>query len=118
MSDEARELEATYDEQVPARPVGGDAFLGFQPCGILRDHVPVMDERILLHADIDKSGLQAIFHVLDATFIDTADNALFRRTFNEELLQMTIFHNRDPGFQTLGVDDDLTLRFFPFTNHF
>ncbi len=45
----------------------------------VRYHVPVVEEGVLLEADVDKGGLQIVLKVLDAPFEDAPDKSLYFR---------------------------------------
>ncbi len=47
-----------------------------------RDRVPEVQERVLLRADIDEHGLEALFDVLDAPLEDAADDVLVADAFD------------------------------------
>ena len=80
-----------------------------------RHDVPIMQEGVLLEADVHEGGFQPVFQIADLAFVDAADQAVVIAAFDREFLQAAIFNDRHPGFQRLGVDDhffvDLLLRF-------
>ena len=92
-----------------AGAVGGDAFLGFEAGGVLGNHVPVVDEGVLLHADVDEGGLEAVLEVLDAALVDGAHQPFVRGMLHLELLEVAVFDDGDASLKLFGVDDDLAL---------
>ena len=71
-----------------------------------RNDVPVMQERILLEADIDEGGFEAVFEIADFAFENAADQAFVGGAFDGEFLELAFFEDGDAGFERLGVDDD------------
>ena len=70
-------------------------------------HVPVVEERVLAHADVDERGLEVVLQILDAAPEDGADEALVGRVLDLELLEAAVLEDGDARLELLGVDDDL-----------
>ena len=73
---------------------------------VARHDVPVVEEGVLLEADVHEGGLEAVFEVADLAFEDAADEALLvvRSMVNSSSLPSST--TRHAGFERLGVDDD------------
>ena len=64
-------------------------------------NVPVVKERVLLEADINKGGFEAVFEVAHLAFEDAADEALFGRPLDGEFLEPAFLGARRRGFRAL-----------------
>ena len=77
------------------------------------DDVPVVQEGVLLEANIHEGGLEPIFEVLHLALVDGANQPVIAGSFNREVFQFALLQNRDAGFQRFGVNhhflDDLFL---------
>jgi len=68
--------------------------------------VPEMEERVFLHADVDKHRLKAVLDVLDAALEDAADDVVVAFAFDRVLFEHAFLEQRDPALEFLDVDDD------------
>ena len=83
------------------------AFDDFHAAVELVGHdVPVVQERVLLEADVHERGLEAVFEVAHPALEDAADEALLGGALDGEFLQLAVLQHGDAGFERLGVDDD------------
>ena len=73
---------------------------------VVRHDVPVVQEGVLLEADVHEGGLEAVFEVAHPAFEDAADQALLGGALDVELLELAVLEHGDAGFERLGVDDD------------
>jgi hypothetical protein len=71
-----------------------------------REHVPVVQERVLGVADVDEGGLEAGVEVLDAALVDAADHAVVGLALDLEFLEAAVDEQRDALLEGLGVDDE------------
>ena len=96
----------------------GDASLRFPAFGAAvyglnarvergRHDVPVVEEAVLLAADVHEGGFETVFQVLDAALENGADKAFLGGALNGEFLQLIVLHHRNASLQGLGVDDDV-----------
>ena len=74
-------------------------------------HVPVVEEGVLLEADVDEGGLEVVLEVLDASAEDAAHEALLVGVLDHVFLEASVFEDGDAGFEFLDVDDDFALDF-------
>ena len=74
-----------------------------------REHVPVMEERVLRLTDVHEGGLEASFEVLDAALEDRADHAVLALVLDLELVEDAVGEERDALLQRLGVDHELSV---------
>ena len=72
----------------------------------VRHDVPVVEEGVLLEADVHEGGLEAVFEVAHLAFEDAADQAFLGGALDGELLEPAFLEHGDAGFERLGVDDD------------
>jgi hypothetical protein len=72
-----------------------------------REHVPVVEEGVLVVADVDEGGLEAGVEVLDPALVDAADHAVVGLALDLELLEAAVDEQRDALLERLGVDDEL-----------
>ena len=76
-------------------------------------HVPVVEEGVLLEADVDERGLQVVLQVLDAPLEDAAHQAFVLRVLDHVLLQTSVLQHRDARFELFDVHDDLAFDLVP-----
>lgn len=72
-----------------------------------REHVPVVEEGVLVVADVDEGGLEAGVEVLDAALVDAADHAGVGVALDLEAVEGAVDEERDALLEGLGVDDEL-----------
>ena len=72
-------------------------------------HVPVVEERVLLEADVDEGGLEVVLEVLDASAEDAAHEALLVGMLDHVLFEAPVFEDGDAGLELFDVDDDFSL---------
>ena len=65
----------------------------------VRHDVPVMQEGVLLEADVHERGFQAVFEVAHLAFEDAADEALLGGALDVEFLQLAVFQTRRRAFR-------------------
>ena len=63
-----------------------------------RDDVPIMQEGVLLKADVDEGGLQAVFEVSHLAFENAAHQPFFGGALDVELFQACPLRARRRGF--------------------
>ena len=71
-----------------------------------------MEKRILFEADIDERGLQPIFEIAHLALEDAADQTLFGRALDVELLELSFLEHGD-ALERFGIDDHFLVRFLP-----
>jgi hypothetical protein len=71
-----------------------------------REHVPVVEEGVLVVADVDEGGLEAGVEVLDAALVDAADHAGVGIALDLEAVEGAVNEERDALLEGLGVDDE------------
>ena len=76
---------------------------------VVREHVPVVQEGVLPHADVHEGGLQVVLQVLDAPLEDGAHQPLVRGVLHLELLEVAVLDDGDARLKLLGVHDDFAL---------
>ena len=69
-----------------------------------------MEKGVLLEADIDERGFQAVFEIAHFAFENAADQTFLARAFDGEFLELAFFQNGHAGFERLGIDDDFLVR--------
>jgi hypothetical protein len=70
------------------------------------EHVPVVEEGVLVVADVDEGGLEAGVEVLDAALVDAADHAVVGLALDLEAVEGAVDEERDALLEGLGVDDE------------
>jgi hypothetical protein len=70
------------------------------------EHVPVVEEGVLVVADVDEGGLEAGVEVLDAALVDAADHAGVGLALDLEAVEGAVHEERDALLEGLGVDDE------------
>ena len=78
---------------------------------LIGDNVPVMEESVLLEANIHEGGLKHVFQVANAALENAAYEAFFRGAFDIKFLELSVFSHRDTRFERLGVDDHFFMYF-------
>ena len=73
---------------------------------LLGHDVPVMEEGVLLEADVHEGGFEAVFEVAHLALEDAADQAFLGGALDVELLEPAFLEHGDAGFERFGVDDD------------
>ena len=71
-------------------------------------HVPVVEERVLLEADVDEGGLEVVLEVLDAAAEDAAHEAFLVGVLDHVLLETPVFEYGDACLELFDVDDDFS----------
>ena len=71
-----------------------------------REGIGEMEEGVLLEADIDEHGLQAVLDVFDAAFEDGADDVAVALALDGVFLEHAVFEQGDAALEALGVDDE------------
>ena len=88
-----------------------DAFLGLEAGGILRNHIPVVDKRVFLEAQVDEGGLQTVLQILDFALEDAADNPVLAVALDEKVLEFSFLENHHARLEAFLVDHDLFFNF-------
>ena len=65
-----------------------------------------MEEGVLLKADIHEHGLEPLLDVLDAAFVNAADEMGAANSFDGVFLKHAVLHKSDSALEFLAVDDD------------
>ena len=68
-------------------------------------HIPVMQKRVFLLTDVHERRFQTFFEILNATFEDGADHALFADAFEFVFFEHAVRKQRRAFFERLRVDD-------------
>ena len=85
-----------------------------------------MQEGILLEADVDKHGLEALLYVFDAALVNGTDDVAIADALNIVFFELAVLQHGNPLFQFFCVDDEAgaaagfgrqTEEFFYFFNH-
>ena len=66
-------------------------------------HVPVVQKRVLLEADVDERRLEIVLEVLDAPLEYAPDEPLGLWVLDHEFLEAAVFKDRDAGFEFFHV---------------
>ena len=61
--------------------------------------VPVMQEGVLLEADVHEGGLEAVLEIADLALEDAADEAFLGGALDGEFLERAVFEHGDAGFE-------------------
>jgi len=72
-----------------------------------RDGVPEVEKGILLEADIDEHGLEAVLDVADLALEDAADNIALAVALDGVFLQLAVLQEGYAFFEFLAADDQL-----------
>ena len=73
-------------------------------------NVPVMQERVLLEADVHKHRLQTHLDVLNFAFVNAPNNVARGVALDAVFFQAAIFQKRHSALQFLDADDELVAR--------
>ena len=76
---------------------------------LVGDHIPVMEERILLQPDVDERRLQVVLQILDPPLEDAPHESLLHRVLHLELLHPAVLNHGNAGFQFLNVHHNFAL---------
>ncbi len=66
-----------------------------------RDDVPVVEEGVLLEADVDEGRLEAVFEVADLALEDAAHQPLVLGPLDGELFEAALLRERRRGFRAI-----------------
>ena len=66
-----------------------------------------MEEGVLLEADVDEHGLEAVLDVLDPPLEDAADDIAVAFALDRIFFEDAVFEKRDAAFEPLAIDNEL-----------
>ena len=72
-------------------------------------HIPVMEKRILLKANIHERSLKIVLQILNAPFKDAPHEPLLLAVLHHKLLKTPVLHNGNARFKTLYVHNYFAL---------